>query len=466
MLPESNTANIDNYINILEYFFLDSSSKNRVIDRIRSIESDYLDKLFNLNEQKRAWFEIKFMPDTDSGFKEYVSMLDYWTGSPEKGKLIFDYNLLEYEKYKSNKIQVGKQEIKLVKFLLKKGVLNSEHIDRLNTLKTSNRKLYMCISRNPIDYLFCSTNQSFTSCESLNSGYEGAFYMGLGGLPIDPNRFLVFLSNSKLARYTIKGYEFKHFKYASRSWGLIGEGDKLAIIKSYPSQILNIAKRLKALKYNASYVPDLDLPFTSKFKFKPPHYEDDQVSTIYLDEIGLTWDSSGEQYYYSNRGGNIGGATCFNFGGGFEELEYFEDLDGNNYVCNNCGCNLYEGDIYWAYDEPYCDNCYSESYTGCYNCDETIELDSSNTFYANDYAYCERCFNIEFTTCNMCGNTIALDSSFADPDGNACCEDCYSDNFIICTDCGDTISNDDANELDERYFCDDCFENKEIAVNE
>ena len=66
MLPETNEDNINNFRMLLPHFYLDSDSNKRILASLEEHTRDYklhfLDKFLDLNEQRRAWFEI----DTDA----------------------------------------------------------------------------------------------------------------------------------------------------------------------------------------------------------------------------------------------------------------------------------------------------------------------------------------------------------------------------------------------------------------
>jgi len=260
LLPESEEKNIENFINILPYFYYDDETTKRVKNTIhkenrRPIEN-YLDEFFNLNDQRRAWYQIPA-----EHCVEHSEAYAYYRKSLSKNKDIYNiftkllkinetdktidtildseiFNKIVHhtETFITGHFYYNNQKHKLFKFLLKHKLLTQEEVDTINAKKVNDSKLYLCISRNPIDYLFCSTNQSFeSSCLNLKSTHDGAYYMANAAFPLDPNRFIMFISNGKIKRYTIKGYEFKHFSYTQRSFGFISKSKKIIHVRDFPS---------------------------------------------------------------------------------------------------------------------------------------------------------------------------------------------------------------------------------------
>jgi hypothetical protein len=63
--------------------------------------------------------------------------------------------------------------------------------------------------------------------------------------------------------------------------------------------------------------------------------------------------------------------------------------------CSICGCSLDPQDIRTAYDEVYCEDCFSENYNYCNRCDEIISRD--HTLWDGDgNPYCNDCYEDEY----------------------------------------------------------------------
>ena len=63
--------------------------------------------------------------------------------------------------------------------------------------------------------------------------------------------------------------------------------------------------------------------------------------------------------------------------------------------CNNCERELQDDEARWAFDEPYCENCFDETFNYCSRCDSVIYR--SETQYNSDGdPYCRDCFDEDF----------------------------------------------------------------------
>lgn len=59
--------------------------------------------------------------------------------------------------------------------------------------------------------------------------------------------------------------------------------------------------------------------------------------------------------------------------------------------CVNCNEKLMDDEIKWAYDEPYCEECFDNRYTYCTSCDAVITRDNA-MYNDSDEPYCEDCY--------------------------------------------------------------------------
>ena len=63
--------------------------------------------------------------------------------------------------------------------------------------------------------------------------------------------------------------------------------------------------------------------------------------------------------------------------------------------CTSCEQEIADEDVRWAFDEPYCDECFSETYNYCSRCDSVIYR--SETHYNSDGdPYCRDCYEDDF----------------------------------------------------------------------
>jgi hypothetical protein len=137
------------------------------------------------------------------------------------------------EVFTEGRFSFHKQEQKLFKFLYKYSFITQYEIDKINSLRGSSS--YLMISRNPIDMMFCSTDQSFTSCMDYFSANSSNYCCSLPGLVIDPNKILIALVNEKPKIRALRGFQFTHFQYDIRSFCILTKSDFFVVLRYYPS---------------------------------------------------------------------------------------------------------------------------------------------------------------------------------------------------------------------------------------
>lgn len=460
--PGEEERNKRSFINILPTFCLNKTSSKRVIEYMkgkRSKDEKFLDEYFNLNESLRAFFEFEILKDASEIYDFYrkkvidalhrilqinnfsVSQLNTYIGIPYD--LLLDYNV-----FISNIIEINGQPLKLFKLLSKKSILDQEDLNIINKKKLSTSKIIVCISRNPIDYLFSATGQSFTTCENLESDYGGAFYMGLGGLCLDPNRFLLF-SLYRKSLWNIKDNRFRYFKYLSRSWGLICKNNLLHVVKQYPEEKINFHKFLEdtGFQKNKGF-----LKADGKFRWKIPKYKNNLPSHIYMDTLTLNIKRKNYEVEYVLEGGVCGCVTQHNYHDGFENLTgRMDELQTRKRKCRKCGRIILFPEL--SIHGLYCDVC-SKDKDMCLQCEKIFK--KSELTYINGGYVCKSCKKMFATICNRCGiflfKSSALKSDYSEQIW--LCRNCSSFNNI-CDSCKKYYPTDRTHscveDLSERY---------------
>ena len=322
---ESNRINHENFEKLLPHFYYDSEHEKRVMEAINSRQK--IDDYLELDSEKRRFFEIEGIDQLDRSFEKYCDMLNREAlvsfGIDERDiPALFDYKV-----YSTGRLLDGQ---KLFKFLKKKKVFSDDDIKYLTGKKVG--KFFACISRNPVDFLFCSTNQSFGSCLNLESEYP--YYIGLPSSLLDPNRYMIYIFSGKFKQHTVKGLEFKHFRYISRSWciagvganGIIGTDLQTYVVRAYPNNSISFQSILEGIGIGNRWSEGLE-------SFEPARIEG-EVAFPYLDNLGL--DGYGKNWFYSERGAT-GVLNDFEYSGGFENLESVEALMESGYRCVDCG---------------------------------------------------------------------------------------------------------------------------------
>ena len=178
---QSERQNMINMKAIVDHFYLSHDTHSFMQEKCNGFytqEEFETNSLLGLGFGDRVFYKLNGVPkEIDEGFKKLWRLLALCS-HPDKSKLL---EPITHEAYRNNYVVIGKQKIRLFKYIKKHKLLSAKEIENVTTMKQSQQKLYLCISRNPVDYLFASTDQSFTSCLSLYSDYTGAFYMGLPG---------------------------------------------------------------------------------------------------------------------------------------------------------------------------------------------------------------------------------------------------------------------------------------------
>lgn len=180
----------------------------------------------------------------------------------------------KYDTFFTGKMRNGQR---LFRTLIKQG-FDAKKLEEFTTNKASHTSVYMCISKNPVDLLVAATNQSFTSCISLDSDYEEAFYLTLPTFFIDPNRFIVFLCKKKDKLLNKYSFNLKNktnayiytFPYIYRTFGMYGATNDLHFVRWYPRDTMSSQVDLAINKvYDKRFFPVWEMP-RSKWKFTVP----------------------------------------------------------------------------------------------------------------------------------------------------------------------------------------------------
>jgi hypothetical protein len=89
--------------------------------------------------------------------------------------------------------------------------------------------------------------------------------------------------------------------------------------------------------------------------------------------------------------------------------------------------------------DPYCEECYCETYTRCEECNDEV-LNDDVVIHA-DRCYCEECADRLHPQCQDCGNRCNTnDHTYND---EPLCERCYDRNYFYCEGCDSVCHNDD-----------------------
>lgn len=131
------------------------------------------------------------------------------------------------------------------------------------------------------------------------------------------------------------------------------------------------------------------------------------------------------------------------FGGGeYDASETTGYASGGSFAtCTSCDCRLDEDEIYYAYDDPYCELCYSDrfveavgrsGYRDTYAIDDCIYCESNNEWYVEQYANANNVFQVDAGSRRYVNNW-------------------YSQDDVVFID-DQTVHVDDAVELDDSVY--------------
>jgi hypothetical protein len=63
--------------------------------------------------------------------------------------------------------------------------------------------------------------------------------------------------------------------------------------------------------------------------------------------------------------------------------------------CNGCERELQDDEVRWGFDEPYCENCFDETFNCCSRCDSVIYRDETQ-YNSDGDPYCHDCFEEDY----------------------------------------------------------------------
>ena len=200
--------------------------------------------LKELEEIRKSWDYTKALDceiknklkiaDTELEFKALVALADYPQELPVKMYNAYmsqrNFVLKSFKDFEitDNRIIIplSKADKYDLKAYLKLKEVSSETIDSLLKMEA------IVISKNPLDYFYCSYGNSFQSCYALNSSYKGWY----GYLPfcITDESFIVYGTSGKVVKTgIISGNKFHQPQMFWRTWGYADDNGNLLIDKKY-----------------------------------------------------------------------------------------------------------------------------------------------------------------------------------------------------------------------------------------
>lgn len=145
------------------------------------------------------------------------------------------------------------------------------------------------------------------------------------------------------------------------------------------------------------------------------------------------WGMSYKKISLSNNGTTTG--TIYINGGSGYVVGHVQDIDSISRFdlgvdvpfetnCYSCNTGLHEDDTYWAFDEPYCEQCFYESYDYCERCGETHHKD--DLIYTDDCVMlCKYCIDRTHAQCEGCFDYFPHDELTVTKDDHVYCTNCH-----------------------------------------
>mgnify|MGYP003291782459 FL=1 len=326
--------------------------------------------------------------------------------------------------------------------------------DALSPLKITR---HTCISLNPIDYLLMSNGNSWRSCHYIgdNPTDNGCYSSGTISYMLD---------STSMIFYTVDGnHDGDYISTAPKIQRQVFAYSDGCVLQSrlYPqsndygaketyTDIRNVVQKVLA--------DCLDLPNLWVKKNGAKGVVHGSGATCYPD-----WSSQSELCSVSiikdieddHKVHIVVGAQpiCIVCGSAHYE-ESCISCCGCGYHCECCGNSIWDEDVYWINDDPYCPECV----TYCECCDEYYLNDDVTWIESEGRYVCDSCLREYYTRCDKCGAWVDNDRAEEDDSGHVYCGKCAGKVLRECEECGCIINTEyDAFEIiDGRTLCYDC----------
>lgn len=134
-------------------------------------------------------------------------------------------------------------------------------------------------------------------------------------------------------------------------------------------------------------------------------------------------------------------------------------------ICENCG-RIIDGEHQEYEGKTYCIECFEEEFYYCPDCEEYYPRDNFYYVESTENYVCDNCIN-NYERCEDCGEYYTEEDTYEiqNPSGGynyRVCDHCTNNgDYCTCDDCGYMYHIDDLHyhESDDRYYCDDCYDN-------
>lgn len=346
---------------------------------------------FALDGEGRHWISLReeSLPMIDQGWARF------------KDLVVDEYS---YEEYRSGRTESG---AKLYKKLLKEGALDQDQVDGLNALRLPPEHLFLCISRNIVDFMFCATEQNFSSC--LSAGHRLGYWFSVPGMMLDENRAVVFITTKNRRISSRFGADVEFYDMIQRHWIVSldsPDGEFLYLDNAYPSTKIDICSIIDA----ADVLPE---EYHGK-PWKPVCFPDRQTAMIHMDTLSVYVEQDGSFSY--GRGEMAAEPPKFN-----GEMQTFGEISN---VCNKCGKerpeHVFDG-------KRYCTTCCPG--IECHHCSR--HCNGSDMVKTHSGLVCSECIDGLYSKCSDCGQWIHWRDRKSGLNSSSLCSDCYKKQGLI-----------------------------------
>lgn len=338
----------------------------------------------------------------------------------------------------------------------------AKYADSLSPLKIVRHTV---LSFNPLDYLTMSFGNSWASCHTIDkankrhmpNSYEGQYSSGTISYMLDASS-MVFYTVDK----SYNGDEYFTQPKIVRQMFHYGE-EKLIQGRLYPqsydyngqamyTDYRNIVQKIISEIFNFPNLWTVTHGTDAASRYicsHGTHYRD----YCYYDECTLSRIKGSENECCFD----VGHAPiCIKCGQTHDISENINCCATNGYYCTECGEWIDEDDVCWVGDEPYCSDCV----TYC-DCCDTYDLNENMVWIDSEGRYiCSDCANRYYVQCEDCYDYIPSDEAVCAADGRYICQSCFEEYYAVCNECGEVYPSSELQELDNCYYCPDCYEEK------
>ena len=481
---------IDKYIK--QYGF-DEDSEKYAFQEIRTPNLDESYKSIVGDDLRKRWI----ITNDNTGFydESWKSFKRYFANYKRMG--------IGYEEFKSNKILINKNTVKIKKVMTDfymenldrfandfKGGVDTGGFDSskknssenkkiieayiiksfeiIGTQKSPNSELQLVLSLNFADWLLCSTKESWSSCLCLDGG---AYWTGIMSLIGDKNRAFMYVTNGSKKDW----HGIIVDSAINRSWVLLNDRDEKKIVKFYPNEFVTL-NDIRKITNDQTYTQNITSS-RSKHEIVPIKFKKAGVwATVYNDGCGLDrtelaktgklmWDYSRgrvcDVVSVPNRSSdNVAvGRTKSTLHDYLEaKKEINDDVQAN--VCSCCGTtsNL----VVRKGNDRYCGSCATKLLTKCKHCGEW-EFKKDIDIYTIDnkpQKICKVCVSKTYI-CHSCGLRYYKGSgSHSISKNRTICDKCFKTNSAECPDCNQIFLKNETILHETKNVCLTCFGKK------